>query len=101
MLFEKYKQTIIRLVLVAVMSFTLSLMLFMPAQAAEYNCGAYGRAKYDSGQVCAATTDPESEEGGLANTGQALSIAIPALMIVAGTALLFKTRKHAKHTSLE
>lgn len=97
MLFEKYKQTLIRLALVAAMSFVLSIMLFRPASAADYNCGAYGAGTYDNGAVCAATTPADS--GGLTNTGQALAYGIPAGMILTGTIALFKTRKSRKSNS--
>jgi hypothetical protein len=97
MLFEKHKQTLVRLALVAAMSFILSLMLFSPARAAEYGCGAYGRGAYDNGQVCAAATTPDEEDGGgLGNTGQALSYIIPALAILAGTIMLYRLSRKRK-----
>lgn len=95
---EKYKDTFWRLVLVLAMSFVMSLMLFIPANAADYNCGAYGRGTYNNGQVCAAATSEEeaSEEGDIVNTGQAMSIAIPALALIAGTAMLYRLSRKKK-----
>jgi hypothetical protein len=94
MVFEKYKQRLWQLMLVTLIAFALSLILFRPAQAADYNCGAYGRGAYDSGQVCgAATTD---DDGSLVNTGQALAIAVPATMILAGTIMLFRVRRKSR-----
>lgn len=87
---EKYKQTIWRLLLVLSMSFVMSLMLFMPAQAAEYNCGAYGAGTYDNGQVCATTTEE------VADTGQPLAFIIPALAILAGVAMLYRLSRNRK-----
>jgi hypothetical protein len=89
---EKYKQKLIRLALVAALSFALSLIMFRPAQAAEYNCGAYGRGAYDSGQVCGAAT--ADDDGSLVDTGQALAIAVPATMILAGTVMLFRVHRN-------
>ena len=95
MVFEKYKQKLLRLALVAAMSFVLSLMLFSPAHAAEYNCGAYGAGAYAEGAVCA-----DSE---VADTGQnAWTFVIPALAILAGTAMLYRlSRKRKKPVSQE
>lgn len=95
-LFEKYKQTIVRLALVAAMSFVLSLMLFTPVGAADYNCGTYGAGAYNEGQVCAAATD--EDDGGLSNTGQALNYIIPALAILAGTIMLYRLSRKKKHS---
>lgn len=109
MIFEKYKDTIIRLALVAAMSFVMAIMLFMPVSAADYNCGAYGAGSYNNGTcVDNGGTDPNNpgpngqgqtgqngggtglKNGGLINTGQALSIAIPAVMILLGTFMLYR-----------
>ncbi len=102
MIFEKYRQTLWRLALVAAMSFVLSLMFFAPVNAANYDCGAYGAGAYGEGQVCGSTSEPStpppttSDGGGLINTGQALSIAIPAFMIIAGTIMLFRLNRKRK-----
>lgn len=94
---EKYKQTLWRLALVAMISFVLSLMLFSPAKAADYNCGAYGAGAYNEGQVCAATTE---DDGGLANTGErVLSFLIPALLILAGTVMLYRLSRKKKQSN--
>ena len=96
MAFQRHAATIpARRILATVLVFCLCLL---PAQlqsvrAADYNCGAYGAGTYDNGGVCgAATTDD-----GLVNTGQALAVGVPALMILAGTVLLFRVRKK-RHT---
>lgn len=95
---EKYKETIWRLFLILAMAFVLSLMLFVPAKAADYNCGAYGGGNYNEGQVCASITGSESGDagGGLVSTGQALSIAIPAFAIIAGTVMLYRLNRKKK-----
>lgn len=87
---EKYKQSIWRMCLVLAMSFVLALMMFMPTQAAEYNCGAYGAGNYNDGQVCASTTEE------VADTGQPLAFIIPALAILAGVAMLYKLSRNRK-----
>jgi hypothetical protein len=82
--------------IIAFIILTLALVLasVSPALAADYNCGAYGAGAYDSGSVCgAATTDGG---GGLVNTGQALSLAIPAILILLGTIMLFRVRRKVK-----
>lgn len=101
MLFEKYKDTLIRLALVAAMSFVMALMLFLPVSAADYDCGAYGAGAFGEGQVCGSTSNPTtppttSNDDGLINTGQALSIAIPALMILIGTIMLYRLNRKRK-----
>lgn len=95
-MFEKYKPKIIRLFLVGALSFVMALMMFMPASAADYSCGAYGRGTYDNGAVCASTTT--GSDSGLVNTGQALLIAVPAGMIVVGTFLLYRLSRKRKST---
>lgn len=102
MFFEKYKETLIRLALVAAMSFVMALMLFLPVSAADYDCGAYGAGAFGEGQVCGSTTNPTtpppttSNDDGLINTGQALSIAIPAFMIIVGTIMLYRLNRKRK-----
>lgn len=95
MLFEKYKDTLVRLALVAAMSFVMALMLFLPASAADYDCGAYGAGSFGEGQVCGSTSAPANPpaEDDLINTGQALSIAIPAFMIIVGTIMLYRLNR--------
>lgn len=93
MVLQKYKK-LTRFVAGAFAALILSFSS-VPVFAAEYNCGAYGRGTYDSGQVCAATTDGGG--GGLANTGEkVLPFVIPAVLILAGTALLFRSRRRMK-----
>lgn len=61
MFFEKYKETLLRLALVTSMAFLLSFMLFSPANAEEYDCGAYGAGGYGVGQICT-VQDPQVPE---------------------------------------
>lgn len=92
MVFRKHK-TVTRFIAAALTALTLTLTSTVPALAATYNCGAYGRGTYDNGTVCAATTD----DGGLVNTGEKiLPFAIPAVLILAGTGLLFYSRRRMK-----
>lgn len=97
--FVKYKETLIRLALVAAMSFVMALMLFMPASAENYDCAAYGAGAYGEAQVCGAATPetpPATDRPGLINTGQMLSAIIPASMITAGTIMLYRLNRRQK-----
>ncbi|HTE57258.1 MAG TPA: hypothetical protein VK694_00790 [Verrucomicrobiae bacterium] len=94
MVVATHKQSIKRFL--AGLGVTLALMLAVvtPAFAADYNCGAYGAGTYDNGAVCGtATTDD-----GLVNTGQALSLVIPAALILLGTLMLFRVRRKARRS---
>lgn len=82
----------------------MSLMLFLPVSAADYDCAAYGAGTYGEAQVCGVAsqqpTPPPAGGAGLINTGQTLSVAIPALMIVAGTAMLYRLNRKQKTNQL-
>jgi len=61
------------------------------AQESNYSCGAYGASPYQE-NVCGATTETPSST--LENTGQKiLPFVIPVAMILAGTLLLYRTRR--------
>jgi hypothetical protein len=79
---------------------TLALLLALtqPIFAQEYDCGSYGSGAYSNNEQCVpagSTGDNESDAGGgLSNTGQALAIVIPAVMIAGGGIILYRlTRK--------
>lgn len=90
-----FKKRLITFVSAVAMAVTLFASVPLPAHAAEYTCGAYGRGAYDRGNCQTASTNPDAGggSGGLDTTGQALTIALPALAILGGTVLLFRTRK--------
>lgn len=94
MVLATHKQYIKRFLAGLGVSLALMLAVVTPAFAADYNCGAYGAGTYDNGSVCAATTDD-----GLVNTGQALSLAIPAALILAGTIMLFRVRRKVRNSA--
>jgi len=75
---------------IAALAFTFATTSIHTVHAADYNCGAYSAGAYSAGSVCGAATGTDD---GLVNTGQALAIGIPAVMILAGTILLFRLRK--------
>jgi hypothetical protein len=85
---EKFKQKLWQGVLIGLLSMVLSFVMFLPASAADYNCGAYGAGAYQSS---ACGTD------GLSDTGQPVwQILIAAGLILAGVYLIIRSRKNMK-----
>ncbi len=89
---NKYKNALKHTLLTAVLAISCLVGSAVPALAADYNCGAYGVSTYGN-NVC---TAQQSSGGSLSNTGQALKFVVPAALILAGTLLLFRTRKKMK-----
>lgn len=80
----------------AIITLAWSFLMFKTTAADDYNCGAYGRSEFGTGEVCGAST---GKEDGLINTGQALALIIPSTLILAGVILLLKSRKTSKNQS--
>lgn len=103
----KYKNAFIRSVVGLALAATLIFGgLSMPVYADEYGCGAYGMSTYGDGECLGAVTPDQPGtpgeqpgRGPLADTGQALSFLIPALLILLGTLFLYRTRKKMKADS--
>lgn len=87
------KNIFIRTIVTLFAVVALAITPVLSVRAQEYNCGAYGAGEYGQG-VCAAAT--EEEDDSLSDTGQKLSVLVPALLILGGTVLLFRSRKKMK-----
>lgn len=84
---------------VTLAAFSLSVTLSSPVSA-QYDCGSYGYSTYGNQQDCGGASG--SSGGGLSNTGEALSIIIPAVLVVIGSAGLYKaSRKTKKRKNLQ
>lgn len=95
MIFVKQKTVLKTLLIAVAMAVASCLVAVLPAAAADYNCGAYGASTY-SDQACAEGA-AGAGGGALENTGQLVwPIVAAALLILAGTMLLFRTRKKMK-----
>ncbi len=96
MIMTKHKTSIIQLILITLVAISMMFVTFSTVSAANYNCGAYGAGSYNNG-TCTTENAPESNnESGLINTCQALSIAIPAILILVGTTSLYVLSKKRK-----
>ena len=94
-----YKKLCVKIMLAFVAAVLSILLSVAPAKAAEYNCGDYGAGTYQN-NVCGASTDSSGgggNGGGLVDTGQSIwLILLAVLLILAGTIMLYCTRKKMK-----
>lgn len=97
---KKYKRSITRFLVTAVSALALSFSFSPVALAQEYSCAAYGAGEYGDGNTCAGASAPS--DGGLVDTGQrVLAFGIPAVMIIAGTVILFRASRERKNHSTD
>jgi LPXTG-motif cell wall-anchored protein len=91
----RLKQLLSSMTVVVFLALALVMGTTASVLADTYNCGVYGAGTYQN-NVCGASTDMGGG-GGLVDTGQSIwLILLAVLLILAGTIMLYRTRKKMK-----
>lgn len=99
MFIKNYKLFLLRRLVFVTSALLLILILLTPKIVLSFDCGTYNSGAFGEGQVCDDTAQNNSgqKDSGLINTGQAIAYTVPAIMILSGVLIIYRSSRKRKN----